>query len=204
MVDSKQAIKQLKEIEKLILEETRLAADGWDKNWKTLIAIMMSAQTRDTKTIEVCEKLFKKYNSLKKLSNAKLKDIEKEIKSINYYKTKAKNIISISKILLEGKIKYEFEDLIKLPGVGRKTANVYLAEVKKENRIGVDTHVYRISKKLNWSISNNREKVEQDLMKLFPEKYHRKINYILVKFGQTYGRSSKKEDIILDKIKTIV
>jgi len=204
MVDSKQAIKQLKEIEKLILEETRLAADGWDKNWKTLIAIMMSAQTRDTKTIEVCEKLFKKYNSLKKLSNAKLKDIEKEIKSINYYKTKAKNIISISKILLEGKIKYEFEDLIKLPGVGRKTANVYLAEVKKENRIGVDTHVYRISKKLNWSFSNNREKVEQDLMKLFPERYHRKINYILVKFGQTYGRSSKKEDIILDKIKTIV
>lgn len=204
MVDSKQAIKQLKEIEKLILEETRLAADGWDKNWKTLIAIMMSAQTRDTKTIEVCEKLFKKYDSLKKLSNAKLKDIEKEIKSINYYKTKAKNIISISKILLEGKIKYEFEDLIKLPGVGRKTANVYLAEVKKENRIGVDTHVYRISKKLNWSISNNREKVEQDLMKLFPERYHRKINYILVKFGQTYGRSSKKEDIILDKIKTIV
>ncbi|MFA5485144.1 MAG: hypothetical protein WC260_02770, partial [Candidatus Pacearchaeota archaeon] len=73
MVDSKQAIKQLKEIEKLILEETRLAADGWDKNWKTLIAIMMSAQTRDTKTIEVCEKLFKKYDSLKKLSNAKLK-----------------------------------------------------------------------------------------------------------------------------------
>ncbi len=91
-----------------------------------------------------------------------------------------------------------------MPGVGRKTANVYLAEVKKENRIGVDTHVYRISKKLNWSFSNNREKVEQDLMKLFPERYHRKINYILVKFGQTYGRSSKKEDIILDKIKTIV
>ncbi|MDD4563470.1 MAG: endonuclease III [Candidatus Nanoarchaeia archaeon] len=204
MIESKKAIKQLNELEKLTSKETRLAAEGWNKNWKTLIAIMMSAQTRDTKTIEVCERLFKKYNSLKKLSNAKLEEIEKEIKSINYYKTKAKNIIEISKILLEKKVRYEFDELIKLPGIGRKTANVYLAEVKKENRIGVDTHVYRISRKLNWANSNTREKVEQDLIKLFPEKYHYKINYILVRFGQTYGKSSKKEDLILEKIKTIV
>lgn len=204
MIESKKAIKQLNELEKITSDKTRLAAEDWNKNWKTLIAIILSAQTRDTQTIKVCTKLFNKYNTLKKFSEAKLKDIEKEIKSINYYKTKSKNILNTARILSNKRFNYTFEELIKLPGVGRKTANVYLAEIKKEARIGVDTHVFRISKKLNWSNSNTREKVEKDLIDLFPEKYHYKINYILVRFGQTYGRSQKKEDEILNKLKTIV
>lgn len=202
------AIKQLKEIKKLVSvhpEKPRLAAEGWKEEWQTLIAIMLSAQTRDTKTIEVSNNLFKKYKTPEKIGKASLSSIENQIHSINYYKTKAKHIKETAQILSKIKMPETLKELIELPGVGRKTANVFLVEARNAPAIGVDTHVSRLAIKLNWTNKKFEDKfgIEKDLEKLFPKKYWNSINYILVTFGQTYGRSRKEEDEIFEKIKRL-
>lgn len=207
-MNSEIAINQLKELKRLISkhpEKPRLAAEGWKEEWQTLIAIMLSAQTRDTKTIEVSNKLFKKYKTPEKIGKASLSSIENQIHSINYYKTKAKHIKETAQILSKIKMPETLEELIKLPGVGRKTANVFLVEARNAPAIGVDTHVSRLAIKLNWTNKKFEDKfgIEKDLEKLFQKKYWNSINYILVTFGQTYGRSRKEEDEIFEKIKKI-
>lgn len=182
----------------------RLAADSWDEEWKTLIATILSTRTRDEKTIPVAAELFKKYNTIRKLASSKLKDVQKIIKSINFYKTKSKNVINCAKIILEkynGKIPMDFDELLKLPGVGRKTANVFLAEYGKD-RIAVDTHLSYISQKLGWTKNKDPHKIEKDLEKLFPKKYWKHLNPILVRFGKT-NTSKRKKDEILNSIKRI-
>lgn len=179
----------------------RLAVEKWDRPWKTLISTIMSARTRDEVTIQISNNLFKKYPSTEKLGNAKLKDVEKIIKPVNFYKTKSRNVINCAKVLTEkykGKPPHDFDKLIELPGVGRKTANVFLSEMGKD-AIGTDTHVLYISKKLGWTKSDKPKNVEEDLKNLFPKKYWSKINPILVRFGKTHSR--KKQDEILNKIK---
>ena len=121
---------------------------------------------------------------------------------MNFYKTKSRNISNLAKILVKdynGKLLHDFEKLIELPGVGRKTFAVFLAE-QGHGRIGVDTHVNFLSKEMGWTKSDKQEVVEKDLEGLFPEKYWGDINWILVRFGQTYP-SRKVKIKILDKIK---
>jgi endonuclease III len=198
------ALKQLKELKKKG-RIMRLAADGWrPTKWQTLMAIILSARTRDEVTIEVCKKMFSKYPSPKKFSKLKLSQVKKLIYSINFYNNKSKNILECSKIIsfkYGGKVPEDFEKLVELPGVGRKTANVFLAEYGKQN-IGVDTHVNYISNYLGWVDSKKPEKVEEELKKLFPKRMHREINWILVQFGKTYT-SRKEKDKILEEIKKI-
>jgi endonuclease III len=199
-MDSKLAIKQFLKIKKLIRnDKTRLAAE-WKSKYNVLIATILSAQTRDETTIPVCENLFKKYPSMIKLSKARIGTVEKIIKRVNYHKTKSKHIITTAKILSGKKIPETTDKLIKLPGVGRKVANVYLVEIHQADAIGVDTHVARISFKLGWADSKNPNKVEKDLEKLFPKKYWKQINGVLVRFGKSYGRSRKKENEILESL----
>jgi len=202
-MSQKRAIKQLNEIEKLA-EEKRLAADGWDEDWKILIATLMSAKTTDKITIPIAERLFRKYKTIRSLADARLGEAEGIIRGVNFYKTKARNILELAKILVKdyhSGVPHDFSKLIELPGVGRKTANVFLAE-KGFNRIGADTHVTWLANQLGWTKHNNQEKIEKDLMKLFPKRYWGKINWILVRFGQTYPSRAKKRGI-LKKIKQI-
>jgi len=196
-------LKQLKELENKS-SKMRLAAESWNEGWQTLISTIMSARTRDETTIPAASKLFKKYNSLEKLSKARLNDIKKIIKPINFYKNKSKNIINCAKILVKDhheKIPHDTNLLIKLPGVGRKTANVFLAE-KGEHAIGVDTHLSYISQKLGWTKNKDPHKIEKDLEKLFPKKYWKYLNQILVRFGKTYT-SRKEKNKLLEEIKNI-
>ncbi|MBI2452042.1 endonuclease III [Candidatus Pacearchaeota archaeon] len=199
------AIKQFNEIKKYIKNsKMRLAAELWDSSWKTLIATVLSARARDEKTIPTAEKLFKKYNTIKKLANASLSSIQEIIRPINFYKNKSKSVLACAKVLVEkynSKIPFEFEKLISLPGVGRKTANVFLSELGYDT-IGVDTHVSYISQKLGWVDSNKAEKIESALKKLFPKSYWKRINPALVRFGKTYT-SKKIKNNILEKIKRI-
>jgi|TARA_B100001964_G_scaffold237178_1_gene300194 endonuclease-3 len=204
-MDSKLAMRQLKALGKLTEgRDIRLAAE-WDEPWQVLIATILSAQTRDVRTIKICDVLFRKYDSIEKLARARLSSIEKVIRSINYYKTKARHIRETAKIVsrggrgsvVGGRIGESVEELMRLPGVGRKVANVYLVQVHNAAAIGVDTHVARISQKLGWSKNKDPHKIEKDLMELFPRKYWNSINYIVVRFGQTFGRSGKVEDGIL-------
>jgi len=187
---TEKAVRQLYELEKLAPRDMRLAAE-WSlkQKWKILIATILSAQTKDETTISVCNVLFKKFTSLKKLGNARLSSIEKIIRPINYYKTKARNIKKTARLLTGKKIPSKVDELLELPGVGRKVANVYLAVAENKNVIGVDTHVARLSQKLGWTKNTNPHKIEKDLEKLFPKRYYRDINYILVRFGRWFGRS---------------
>lgn len=200
-MDKKVALRQLKEIEKLA-KMIRLAADGWDTDWKTLVATLMSARTTDKKTIPTAEILFSKYDTLEKLSNAKEEEVASIIRPVNFYRGKAKRIKELAGILIKehgGKVPHDFDKLVELPGVGRKTANVFLAEYGY-GRIGVDTHVGWVSKVMGWTKHTEQHKVERDLMNLFPEEYWGKINWILVRFGQSYPQRKDKM-IILKKIK---
>jgi len=193
-MDKKIIFKQLKALEKGG-SDMRLAAENWENNFEILISTIMSARTRDEITIPTAEKLFAKYPSLKELGNAKLEDVEKIIKPVNFYKNKSKNIISCAKVLDEeykGKVPLEIDKLVNLSGVGRKTANVFLSELNHD-AIGVDTHVSYISQKLDWSKSSNPHKIEEDLKKLFQKRYWKKINSILVRFGKTH--TSRKEKV---------
>ena len=206
-MDSKLAIKQLKAINNLNktkkgVMEMRLAAQ-WPRKYEMLIATILSAQTRDEVTIEVCEVLFKKYPGMKDLANANPIDVLKIIRKVNYSPTKTRRIIQTAKMVIVdgGIIPNTLEELIKFPWIGRKVANVYLVEACKADAIGVDTHVARISFKLGWTNNKNPNKIEKDLEKLFPKKYWKQINEILVRFGKSYGLSRKREDEVLENLK---
>ena len=193
-MDQQKALKQLHELKRL-KGNFRLAAEGWNSKWKTLISTLLSARTRDETTIKISRNLYKKYPNAKSLAKANIGYVKKIIKPINFYKTKSRKIIECSRIISEkynGNIPNDFDKLIKLPGVGRKTANVFLAEQGMQT-IGVDTHTAHISRALGWTRNNNPHKIENDLKKLFPKSKWRSINYILVGFGRKYRGKMRGE-----------
>ena len=202
-MDSERAIRQLDALSKQG-SEMRLAAEDWASDFQILVSTIMSARTRDEITIPVAEALFAKYSNAQKLANARLDDIKRIIRPINFYNNKAKNIMNCAKALInnhKGIVPHDIDSLLALPGVGRKTANVFLIEVGKEG-LGVDTHVAYCSQKLGWTKHSNPHKIEIDLKALFPKKYWNKINTTLVRFGKTYT-SRKQKDALLSKIKNI-
>lgn len=202
-MNSSTAIKQLHELEKRG-KKMRLAAEEWQTEFQTLVSIILSARTLDETTISVGKILFNKFPTPQKLALASVKEIEEIIFPINFYQNKSKYLINCAKRIVElhsGKVPHDFEKLIELPGVGRKTANVFLSAVGGD-AIGVDTHVSYISQKLEWVKSDKPEKIEDELKKLFPKNYWSKINATLVHFGKTYV-SRKIKDEILEEIKGI-
>ncbi|MEK6818811.1 MAG: endonuclease III [Nanoarchaeota archaeon] len=176
--------------------EKRLAGEGWSSDWKTLLATIMSAQSRDETTIPIAESLFKKYSSLESLAKAKYSNVLSILKSLNYNKTKTKNIIETARILVSehnSKVPNSIEELTKLPGVGRKTANLVLSEIHEEDTITVDTHVHRISNLLGLVKTKTPDKTELELQKVVPKKYWSKINRIFVLWGKDVsGRNKNK------------
>jgi endonuclease-3 len=197
----KLAVIQLEQLSRLAPKKMRLAAE-WNSSWKVLISTILSVQTRDETTIKVCKALFSRFKDPKSLGCADIKEIESIVRPVNYHKTKSKNIQQPCRIISDKKIPRTVDKLLLLPGVGRKTANVFLAEFHKKAAIGVDTHVARISQKIGWTRNTDRFKIEKDLKELFPRRYWRRINYILVKFGRSIGKKRKEEDKILNKIKS--
>jgi endonuclease-3 len=159
-----------------------------------LIAVVLSAQTTDLQVNKTTEKLFREYNTIDDFLNLGLEKLQEQIKSIGLYKNKAKNIIELSRILKEkhnGIVPNTREELEKLPGVGRKTANVILNHLFNISAIAVDTHVLRVSKRLDLTDSNNPLKVEADLEKIIPECYKRYIGNLIVLHGR-YTCKAKK------------
>jgi len=133
-MDEKTALRQMDELRKSS-RHMRLAAEEWGSDFQTLIAIILSARTLDETTIKVCTELFKIYPSAETLSMASVKDVEKMIVLINFYQNKARYVVECAKKLVEmydGNVPPDMEKLVELPGVGRKTANVFLSRVGKE------------------------------------------------------------------------
>jgi endonuclease-3 len=152
-----------------------------------LIGTILSARTKDESTTKVCKVLFAKYKNAKSLANAKVKDIEKIIKSIGFYHVKSKRIIEVAKIIdsqYKGIVPDDLETLVKLPGVGRKTANCVLVYAFEKPAIPVDIHVHRISNRLGLVETKTPEDTEQALMKKIPKKFWIDINDTFVMYGQ--------------------
>lgn len=152
-----------------------------------LIGTILSARTKDENTAKVVKKLFAQYETARKLASAKTKDIEKIIRSIGFYHVKAKRIIEVAKIIQTqygGKVPDSLDELVKMPGVGRKTANCVLVYAFEKPAIPVDIHVHRISNRLGLVNTKTPEETEFALIEKIPKKYWLEINDTFVMYGQ--------------------
>jgi endonuclease-3 len=198
---------------------------NYSNNLELLISIVLSAQTTDIQVNKVTKNLFPKYskenlklknkyllyqglkikkdmlNELVNFSHGNINDLENDIKSIGLYKNKAKNIKALCLMLLDtykGEFPRTIEKLTLLPGVGRKTANVFLGNAFKISEgIAVDTHVKRLSIKYGFSKNKTPDKIEKDLMLLFDKKDWFKLTYLLIEHGREIRKI--KKDFILEK-----
>jgi endonuclease-3 len=152
-----------------------------------LIGTILSARTKDEATAKAVKELFSKYKNPKQLADAKVKDVEKIIKSIGFFHVKSKRIIEVAKIIhtkYKGKVPEDLDTLVQLPGVGRKTANCVLVYAFEKPAIPVDIHVHRISNRLGLVATKNPEETEQELMKKIEKKFWIDINDTFVMYGQ--------------------
>lgn len=176
-----------------------------DDPYKTLIATLLSARTKDDLTVIVCDKLFEKAPNIVKLNKLDHQSIEKLIYPVGFYKTKAKHLKKLSDIIIKkynGTIPNTRDELTELPGVGRKTANLVLNRAFGIPAIAVDTHVFKISNLLGWVNTTTPEKTELALMEVLPKKYWTEINRLFVSIGQQY-RSPRLLKEFLEKNKII-
>lgn len=155
--------------------------------FQLLIATVLSSRTKDSTTIPIVKKLFQKYPTPSHFAAANIRNIEKELYGIGFYRVKAKHVQELSRIVIEkykGRIPDRFEGLTSLPGVGRKTANCVLSYAFQQPAIAVDIHVHRISNRLGWVKTNTPEDTEEALKKIVPQELWSKVNMLLVDHGQ--------------------
>lgn len=163
-------------------------------NYKTpfelLVAVILSAQTTDVRVNKITEKLFKKYKKPEDFAKANLKELEKDIYGVNFYKNKAKSLKKMAEIVQKehkNKVPNSLEELVKLPGVARKTANVVLGHAYKiASGIVVDTHVKRVANRLGLTKNADPVKIEQDLMAIIPKQNWIKFGDQLIWYGRKY------------------
>lgn len=172
--------------------------------FELLIATILSAQSTDKQVNKVTRNLFKKYNTPHDFAKLNKKALEKEINSIGLYKNKSKYIIGASNKIISdyaGKVPERREDLIKLPGVGRKTANVVLASAFNKNAIAVDTHVFRVANRLGLVDADNPYQVEKQLMEIIPEEKWAEMHHWLIFHGRETckARNPECEDCSVSK-----
>ncbi len=171
----------------------------YSNNWELLVAVMLSAQCTDKKVNEVTAKLFKKYKTLGDYLGAKPKEFEKDIFSTGFYRNKTKNILAAANMLktkFHGRLPRTMREILTIPGVARKTANVVLGNAYAVvEGIAVDTHVKRLANRLGLSKHQDPNKIEQDLMALFSRKQWFKLTYLLIEYGRAYCTAKKHNHI---------
>jgi len=191
------AIQLLSETEKLFPEATT-ELQNWEDDFQFLVCIVLSAQTTDKQVNKATRNLFKKYPNAKELGRAKLEELHYTLGGINFYKTKSKHIKEMSNLLqtkYEGQPPRDINLLVALPGVGYKTANVFLNDRYKANEgIAVDTHVLRVARRYGLTKNTDPTKVAHDLERLFPKKDWYKVNSTFVLYGR-YILKAKKPDM---------
>jgi len=165
--------------------------------FEVLILTILSAQTTDRAVMKVRDPLFSKYPTPLKLSRAKVGDVEKIIHSLGYYHAKAKNIIAASYALVSefnGKVPQTMEELLTIPGVGRKTANIVLYHALGKNEgIAVDTHVRRLAQRIGLSSTDNVAVIERDLMALFPRELWGDLTDVFIAHGRACCTAKKPQ-----------
>lgn len=166
--------------------------------FQLLVAVVLSAQCTDDRVNIVTKELFKRYKTIEEFAYANTHELEQAIFSTGFYRSKAKAIIGSANIVKEkynGKIPSSMKDLLELPGVGRKTANVILGHIfDTVEGIAVDTHVKRLACKFGLTTSANPDVIERDLCEALPQKYWWNFSYRLKAYGRTYSPAWKKHD----------
>lgn len=169
----------------------------WSNPWELLVAVQLSAQTTDVQVNKTTEKMFKKYRRFEDYLAADLGDFEKDISSINFYHNKARNILKAAREVGErygGRVPETMEELVELPGVARKTANVILGHAFfKAEGIVVDTHIKRLAYKLGLTKNTDPVKVEKDLMEIVPRNEWIFFSDALVWYGRRVCPARKHE-----------
>ncbi|WP_230399117.1 endonuclease III [Novisyntrophococcus fermenticellae] len=164
------------------------------ESWQLLVAIMLSAQSTDKQVDEVLPALFQRFAHVEDMAEAPVPEIESYIKSVGIYKNKARNIKKCcQQIVTEyaGQVPNTLEEVLKLAGVGRKTGTLYLADAHGIPGITVDTHVFRISRRLGWAMGKNPQQVELELQKVLPVEHWNRINFQLIYLGREICTSRK-------------
>lgn len=159
----------------------------YDNPFQLLIATILSAQCTDVQVNKVTEGLFVKYPIVQALAEADLKTLEGDIRSTGFYRNKAKSLIGCAQVLLRdygGQVPQTLSELVRLPGVGRKTANVVLGNVFDIPGMVVDTHVKRLSRRFAWTDQQDPEKIERDLCQLLPRKHWVQASHLLIFHGR--------------------
>lgn len=173
--------------------------------FELLIAVILSAQCTDDRVNKTTPSIFSQYNTPEDFANIELSRLEKLIHPCGFYKTKAKNIKATANILVNqynSEVPKSMEELMKLPGVGRKTANVMMLEAfNNPQGIAVDTHAKRLSNKIGFSKECDASKIELDLLKLFPKEFYKDINHIFIYHGRNIctARNPKCEKCVINK-----
>lgn len=186
MKTKKQAIEIIETMKKMYPDAT--CSLDFKTPFQMTIAVMLSAQCTDERVNKTTPYLFEKYGTPEKMAEADIKDLEEIIHPCGFYKNKAKNMKACSQMLVQefnGIVPQNMEELQKLPGVGRKSANVIMLEAFHDPQgIAVDTHAKRISNKMGSSKQTEPEKIEQDLLKVFPKEYYYDVNHLFVWHGR--------------------
>ncbi len=179
-----------------IMHPEAACALDFGTHFQLLSAVMLSAQTTDVSVNKVTPVLFAKYPTSEAMAEADPMDVQEIIKTIGLYKNKSKNLVALSKMLVSeygGEVPGSFDDLVKLPGVGRKTANVVLAEGFGEARIAVDTHVFRVSNRIGLTCAKTPEGVEEMLMERLPEEQWSRAHHLLIFHGRKVCHARKPD-----------
>lgn len=165
---------------------------NFSKPYELMFAARLSAQCTDARVNIVTDKLFKKYTSLEEFANADIAELEQDVKQCGFYKMKAKSIKGMAQMLIsdyDGMIPNTMEELLKLPGIGRKTANLMMGDVWGKPAIVTDTHCIRITGRLGLTEHKEPPKVEQDLLKLIPPEISSHFCHQIVQFGRDVCRA---------------
>lgn len=169
----------------------------YKNNWELLVSVVLSAQCTDKRVNEVTKQLFKKYKKLDDYARVDIQEFEQDIRSTGFYRNKAKNIIAAAQIIQKqfgGKIPKTMEEILTIPGVARKTANVVLGNAYGiVEGIAVDTHVRRFVIKFDLSDYKDPVKIERDLMELLPKKEWFNFTYRIIEYGRRICTAHKHE-----------
>jgi len=168
---------------------------NFSNRMELLVATILSAQCTDQRVNIITKDLFNEYKTIADYANAKIKVFEQDIRSAGFFRNKAKNIIGAAKMIEEkykGEIPQKMEDLLKLPGVARKTANIVLFNAfNKQQGIAVDTHVKRLCNRIGFSDNTDQQNIERDLMKIIPPKEWGNFTNLLIAHGRNVCRARK-------------
>jgi len=188
------------------------SALNFSNNLELLVAVILSAQSTDKQINKITVDLFRKYRTVGDYARAEREEFEQDIRSSGFFRNKAKNIIGAARMIMEdfgGQIPRTMEELLRLPGVARKTANIVLyIGFGITGGIAVDTHVKRLARRLGLTNESNPIKIERDLMELLPRKYWGPTNYLLISHGYSFFRRRRTSrahlllELFIDHLRT--